>query len=220
MRCIADTNINSMIIKPLLIGAIEAALNHYLGLAENAGQFLRPLAGKVIKVQVQPFLWDFYLCPTAESIQLLESYPQQPDAVLTDSAAALGLMTLKAAPLHSFFADQVRIEGDQEVGEQLLRLFDRVDFDLEAKLAPLAGENVAHRLGQLLQSGRQWGGETVTSLKLDIEEYLQEESRDLPARPEVDRFYRQVETLSADVDRLQSRVEKLHEAMQNAPSKA
>ncbi len=202
-------------IKPLLIGTIEATLNQYLALAENAGEFLQPLAGKVIQIQVQPFNWVFYLCPTAEAIQLLDSYPRQPDATLTGTAAALGLMALKDAPLHGFFSEQVKVEGDRETGEKLLQLFDRQNIDLEAKLALLTGENVAHRLGQLLRSGKQWSEETATTLKLDVVEFLQEETRDLPARAEVDIFYRQVDTLSADVDRLQARVEKLQQLWQD-----
>jgi len=206
-------------IKPLLIGAIEAALNQYLALAENAGEFLQPLSGKVIQVRVQPFNWEFYLYPTMQAVQLLESYPRQADATLTGTPAALGLMALKDAPLHDFFAGQVQIEGDREIGEKLLQLFDRLNIDLEAQLAPLTGETIAHRLGQMLRSGKQWGEETATTLKLDVVEYLQEESRDLPARAEVDIFYRQVDTLGADVERLQARVEKLQRICQGLAGK-
>ncbi len=206
-------------IKPLLIGAIEAALNRYLALAENTGEFLQPLAGKVIQVRVQPFNWAFYLCPTADTIQLLESYPHEPDVTLTGSPAALGLMTLKDAPLHGFFSGRVKIEGDPGSGEKLLQLFDRLDIDPQAKLAQLAGENVANRLGQLLRSGKQWREETASTLQLDVVEFLQEESRDLPARAEVDIFYRQVDMLSADFDRMQGRVEKLQQICRDPAGK-
>ena len=43
----------------------------------------------------------------------------------------------------------------------------------------------------------------------NIREYLQEESRDLPSRYEVDRFTADVDALRDDVDRLAARVGRL-----------
>ena len=43
---------SSMVIKPLLMSALETALNKYLALDQNSGVFLAPLAGKVIAVTI------------------------------------------------------------------------------------------------------------------------------------------------------------------------
>ena len=43
----------------------------------------------------------------------------------------------------------------------------------------------------------------------NIREYLQEESRDLPSRYEVDRFTREVAAVRDDVDRLEARIRRL-----------
>jgi len=42
---------------------------------------------------------------------------------------------------------------------------------------------------------------------------LQEETRDLPAVPEMDIFYRQIDELRTDFDRLQSRIERLENTL-------
>jgi ubiquinone biosynthesis protein UbiJ len=42
---------------------------------------------------------------------------------------------------------------------------------------------------------------------------LQEETRDLPAVPEAELFYAEVDELRTDFDRLQSRIERLEKTM-------
>jgi ubiquinone biosynthesis protein UbiJ len=45
----------------------------------------------------------------------------------------------------------------------------------------------------------------------NIREYLQEESRDVPSRYEVDRFAASVSKLRDDVDRLEARLKRLQD---------
>jgi ubiquinone biosynthesis accessory factor UbiJ len=44
---------------------------------------------------------------------------------------------------------------------------------------------------------------------LNSSEFLQEETRDLPAKPEAELFYRHVDTLRMDYDRLAARIARL-----------
>ena len=96
-----------MIIKPLIITALETALNQYLSLDEDVRLFLTPLAGKVIAVNILPFNETVYLCPTKDKIQLLESYTAEADATLSGTLSALGLMGLSSTPMRSIFSGEV-----------------------------------------------------------------------------------------------------------------
>ncbi len=198
-----------MIIKPLLIGALETALNQYIALDENSGVFLAPLAGKVIAVTVQPFAETIYLCPAADAIQILDEYPDQPDTCLTGSVFALGLMGFSSKPMRSIFSGEVKIEGDMHTGRKFQELFAKLDINLEAKLARYTGDNVAHNISEFFRSGQNWSKEAIETFRLNTAEFLQEETRDLPAVPEMDIYYRQVDELRTRFDRLQSRVERL-----------
>ncbi|PKM13429.1 MAG: sterol-binding protein [Gammaproteobacteria bacterium HGW-Gammaproteobacteria-3] len=198
-----------MILKPLLTGALETALNHYLALDSDVGFFLAPLAGKVIAITVLPFNETIYLCPTTTNIQVLDTYPGEPDTTLTGSAMAFGLMGLSGKPMRPVFSGEITLSGDMQTGRKLQTLFDQLDIDPEEKLAQVTGDIVAHKIGRLLRTGQQWGSDTLETLKLNTAEFLQEESRDLPAGPEAAIFYRQVDTLRADFDRLCARIERL-----------
>lgn len=196
-------------IKPLLIGVIETALNRYLALDDHVEQLLAPMAGKVIAVHITPFDETIYLCPTRDNIQVLESYQGNVDAGLSGSLAALGLMGLSATPMRSLFKGEVRIAGDAEVARKLQRLFEKLNIDPESKLARYTGDNLAHKFTGLLRGSLAWSRHTLTTFRLNLEEFLQEETRDLPAKPEAELFFQQVDACRSDADRLTARVERL-----------
>jgi ubiquinone biosynthesis protein UbiJ len=203
-----------MILKPLLITALEAAINQYLSLDEDSGIFLEPLAGKIIAVTILPFQQVIYLSPNRENIQILAHYNGKPDTSITGSAKALGLMGLSSTPMNEVFSGEVCIEGDLETGRHFQSLFDKLDIDPEEKLSRFTGDIIAHQIGRLFRSGKSWTTTSLETLKLNTTEFLQDETQDLPASPEIDIFFRQVDTIRSDFDRLQSRFDRLSHALQ------
>jgi ubiquinone biosynthesis protein UbiJ len=198
-----------MVIKPLLMSALEAALNKFLALDQNRAFFLAPLTGKIIAVTVTPFNETIYLCPGSDSIQLLDYSPDPPDTQLTGSIFALGLMGLSSKPMRSIFSGEVKITGDMDTGRKFQELFAKLDINLEQQLARYTGDTIAHNISQFFRAGQDWSKESIETFRLNASEYLQEETRDLPTAPEMDIFYAQVDELRTDFDRLQSRVERL-----------
>lgn len=198
-----------MIIKPLLISTLELALNQYLSLDEDVSIFLTPLAGKVIAINIQPFDETIYLCPAADKIQVLENYLPEVDASISGTLSALGLMGLSSTPMRSIFNGEVKIEGDTDTAHKFQQLFDKLDIDLEEKLSQVTGDIVAHKIGNFFRNGQKWTEESVETLKLNSKEFLQEETKDLPAEPEADILYSQIDKIRSDFDRLSARVEQL-----------
>ena len=204
-----------MVIKPLLMSALEAAFNKFLEMDQNSAVFLAPLSGKIIAMTLLPFNETIYLCPTSDSIQLLDYSPNQPDTQLTGSVFAFGLMGLSSKPMRSIFSGEVKIEGDMQTGRKFQELFAKLDINLEQQLARYTGDTIAHNISQFFRAGQNWSKESIETFRLNASEFLQEETRDLPAVPEADLFYAQVDELRTDFDRLQSRVERLENALLN-----
>jgi len=198
-----------MLIKPLLLGVLETAFREYLALDANSPVLLAPLAGKVIAVTITPFNETLYLCPATDAIQLLDIYPDEPDTRLTGSLLAFGLMGISDKPMRSIFAGDVVIEGDMHTGRRFQELFAKLDINLEDKLARYTGERFAHNISQFFRTSQEWSKETLETFRLNAAEFLQEETRDLPALPEADIFYQHIDDLRLDFDRLQSRLERL-----------
>ncbi|WP_445368072.1 ubiquinone biosynthesis accessory factor UbiJ [Methylomonas sp. BW4-1] len=201
-------------VKSLLISALETALNRYLALDDHIEQYLTPMAGKVIALHVTSFDSSLYLCPTTQGMQILESYPGTVDATLSGSLSALGLMGLSATPMRSLFKGEVRIDGDAQVARRLQRLFEKLDINLESKIARYTGDAFAQRLGQLFRGSRDWTQHTLTTFRLNLEEFLQEETRELPAKSEAELFFRDIDTCRSDCDRLDARLARLEAAIQ------
>ncbi len=204
-----------MVIKPLLMSALEAALNQFLEMDQNRAVFLTPLSGKIIAMTILPFNETIYLCPTSDSIQLLDYSPDQPDTQLTGSVFAFGLMGLSSKPMRSIFSGEIKIEGDMQTGRKFQELFAKLDINLEQQLARYTGDTIARNISQFFRAGQNWSKESIETFRLNASEFLQEETRDLPAVPEADLFYAQVDELRTDFDRLQSRVERLENALLN-----
>ncbi|MDT4290491.1 SCP2 sterol-binding domain-containing protein [Methylomonas sp. MO1] len=196
-------------LKPLFIATLEGALNGYLALDDNLEQYLTPMAGKVIALHISSFDSNIYLCPTINSIQVLESYPGAADATLSGSLSALGLMGLSAAPMRSLFKGEVRIEGDTQLARRLQRLFEKLDINLESKIARYTGDAFAQRLTKLFRSSRDWTQHSLTTFRLNLEEFLQEETRELPAKSEAELVFREIDTCRSDCDRLSARLDRL-----------
>ena len=199
-----------MIIKPFIISSLELALNQYLALDEDVSIFLTPLAGKVIAINIQPFDETVYLCPTTDKIQVLENHLPEVDASISGTLSALGLMGLSSTPMRSIFSGEVTIEGDTQVAHKFQQLFDKLDIDLEEKLSQFTGDIVAHKIGNFFRSGQKWTEESIETFKLNTKEFLQEETRDLPAGPEADILYSQIDEIRSDFDRLSARIDQLN----------
>lgn len=200
-------------IKPLLIGVLETALNQFLALDDHLEQYLTPIAGKVIAVHVTQFNETLYLAPAHDRIQLLEHYVGEADVRLSGSLSALGLMGLSATPMRSLFKGDVKIEGDTQLAHKFQRLFEKLDINLQAKLAHYTGDSVAQRLTGFFHGSRDWTQHTLTSFRLNLEEFLQEETRNLPAKAEAEMVFQQIDACRSDADRLHARLERLQNAL-------
>lgn len=196
-------------IKPLLISSLETALNHYLSLDNDVSLFLAPMAGRIIAIEILPFNEMFFLCPTTDNIQLLESTTETVDARISGTLSALGFMGLNATPMRSIFNGEVTLEGDTHIAHKFQQLFEKLDIDLEERLSQFTGDVLAHKISNLFQKSFNWTKESITTFKLNSKEFLQEETRNLPAKAEADIFFQQVDKIQSDFDRLSTRIAEL-----------
>jgi len=196
------------------MNALETALNKYLSLDEDISLFLTPLAGKVIAINITPFNETIYLCPSENIIQFMDVTHDTVDTTLTGSLSALGLMGLSNTPARSFFSGEVSITGDLAVGQQFQQLFAKLDIDIEEQVSHLTGDVVAHKIGNFFKHAHNWHQESLNSIKLNVSEFLQDESKDLPPEPEVNIFTQQVDQLTEDMDRTEAKIQRLSQALQ------
>jgi len=200
---------SSSLLPELFAGVLREAVTRFLRLAPNSPQYLAPLAGKVICLRLMPIDLRVYLCPDESGMDILPNFGGKPDVTLTGSPLAFARMGLSDTPRRALFEGDIIVEGDMTTAQRFQTLFDRLDIDWEGLLARFTGQSLAARIASDMRGIHAWGKESVEVMGMNIAEYLQEESRELPAAPEADIFYEDVDTLRADCDRLEARVLRL-----------
>jgi ubiquinone biosynthesis protein UbiJ len=129
----------------------------------------------------------------------------EPDVVITGSLVALALM----AGEDSIRDGSLDLTGDAATAQAFQQLLTHARPDIEEELSAVIGDTAAHGLGEFARAVGQWARQTRSIMGDNIREYLQEESRDVPSRYEVEQFSKHVNELRDDVDRLAARVGRL-----------
>lgn len=199
----------SKLLPELLAGLLGDALERFLRLDPRSPAYLAPLAGKIINLRFTPLNLGLYLCPGEDSVEILPNFEGKPDVTLSGSPLAFARMGLSASPRRALFSGDVTVEGDMTTARRFQTLFERLDIDWESLLARFIGATLASRAIGSLRDSTEFGKESLDTLEMNLAEYWQEESRELPAEAEAEIFYEEVDTLRADFDRLEARVERL-----------
>ncbi|MEE9344327.1 MAG: SCP2 sterol-binding domain-containing protein [Methylococcales bacterium] len=194
----------------IFLNALEKLVNSVLGMASDTDHLLAPLSGKIVKIHIDPPGFDIVMCFSEQGIQMLENYPAEPDVELRGSPVAFGLMSFSGRPTRPLFSGKVSMQGDSQVGHHFQQLFESLNIDWQQQLSRIIGTHAAQRVADFVGQGKQWFDETGDAVQEDISEYLQEESKILPAQAEADMMFDDVDQLRADSDRLEARVKRLH----------
>lgn len=201
-----------------LLAALEVGLNRYLSLDPTARADCEGLIGHSLAVRLRELDLTVTVVPVRGGLALTQEDDAVADVRLeTSLPTGLRLAAAGAEQRQAMIAGgEVRIQGDARVADQLFRLLRRVDFDPEELFSAALGDVAGHRLGVALRGLLGWGRDAATTLGLDTVEYLREESFDLVHGADVGEWMDAVDTLSADADRLQARVQRLERRLADA----
>ncbi len=200
-------------LKQSALDGLERTLNAVLRMDPDYRRRLAPLAGKLIELHIRGPELRLFLAPEPDALRLLAEVARTPDTTIAGSPLGLLRNAISRDPRREMFAGDAEISGDAETGSRVKQLLDDLDIDWEEQLSRLVGDVAAHQAGNLARDLRRWSGEGRDSLERNVEEWLHEESRLLPARAEVERFLTEVDVARADGDRLEQRVRRLEQAI-------
>ena len=192
----------------VVLASLEIALNRCLALDPETLSRLEAMTGRVIAVELRGLGITLYMAPHGGGIQLLRDYGGTADAVISGAPLSLARVGL-GEERGLLFAGAVEISGDVSLGQSFEAVLREIDIDWEEQLSRFVGDVAAHQVGNLVRDTLDWGTKSMDSLSRDMTEYLQEESRHLPQRDEVNEFLAAVDVLRDDTERLEARVKRL-----------
>jgi ubiquinone biosynthesis protein UbiJ len=188
-----------------LLQPVARVLNRNIGESTAAREQCRRLDGKVVAIRVRDTALSSYFSIDNEVVTLSAAHDTEPDVVITGSLVTLALM----AGEDSIRDGLLDLTGDAATAQAFQQLLAHAKPDVEEELSGVIGDAAAHTLGEFARGVGRWARETRSIMRDNIREYLQEESRDVPSRYEVERFSKNVSVLRDDVDRLAARIDRL-----------
>ncbi|MBW3567728.1 MAG: hypothetical protein KY410_07205 [Proteobacteria bacterium] len=165
------------------------------------------LSGRTIALEFREFGAPVYLRPHASGIELFNHWRGEADVTIQGTLPALLFANLQREP---GTPAGVRIAGDAAIGQEFQKLIRLLDIDWEDRLSRFIGGTAAHRVGRTLRELGRFGRDSAERLGENLREYLQQETRDLPLREEVEHFVEAVDFLRADIDRVEAKLQKLY----------
>jgi ubiquinone biosynthesis protein UbiJ len=189
-----------------LLKPIELALNTALSQDSETQAKLDLFEQRRIKIHISDIKQTISLSFEKRQLALLSESEMPAD--LTITAKAVSLAKLAQDPENLFSAD-IDINGDVQFAKQLRDLLEGFDFDWEAQLAKVTGDTLAYPIAHALRKTGSWLKSSHSSLQLTTAEYLKEEIRLLPDKSQTSTYMNQIDTLRADIDRLEARINRL-----------
>ena len=202
-----------MIKLPVAVCAVlESAINGLLQLDDAGTHGLAPLHGKVVGLQISDFSIELLLLfGDDDTVTVMGQYDNKVDAWIKGSSVSLTRMGLLENPNDLVLSGDVVIEGDVDAAGAVRRFLNTINIDWEEHLSRLTGDIVAHQVGRTTRGLLKWLSDASVSLRTDMSEYLRYETGLVADVDEVAGFLQQVDQTRNDVERLQVRISRLQD---------
>lgn len=182
---------------------IFPVLNHVLASDDMARKLMASQAGKSVQIDLDGWRMPLTVNPEGYLSETAAAAPADVTLYLQKADLPLILQNMQRASAY------VKLEGDADLANTISNVAQQVRWDAEADLAKLIGDIAAVRVVKGGNSIWQTMRRQQRSLQENLAEYLVEEGRLLPAKPEVDYHHQDIVNLRDDVERLLKRIEKL-----------
>lgn len=195
--------------KNFFLSYLTKAINVYLTLDPESTQRLHKLQGKAITIELQPMQLIFQCVFTDHGVRIHTDSQLPTQAKIRGTPLQMLGAVITKENRQRFFAEDLSIEGQAELANEVIALFDELQIDWEEALSRIVGDIPAHQLGRFVSHINTWLNNTKNTLTEDINEYIHEEAQWVPAREALQDFFTEIDTLRMDVDRIEVRVNQL-----------
>jgi len=192
----------------MLTEAIENLLNRNLPRSPRALELTAALKGKSVRIEARSLGWVLRCESLGSSVRLTRAGDTPADAEISGSLMNLAALS-GAHPEEVIQRGDVTIRGDAEVAQKFRELAMLLKPDVEEELARLIGDTPAHQALRFVKLATNFGRRAANTGVRNVAEYFAHETGDLVPRAEAEDFYRGVERLREDLDRLDARTRHL-----------
>lgn len=187
------------------VKAIESAFNRFLSLDPDSPDYLQPLLGRLVQIDVSGLGARLYFLFHHDRVEVMDDFDAAADVVIQGAPLSL---TAMATGRIALMQSDVSLQGDIETAKRFSDLLKRVEIDWAEHISSLTGDQIAHSLGRVASGAGGWVRRFHSSMERNVADYLRDETNHLPHRWEIDEFCESVDELRDRVDGLLQRAEK------------
>jgi ubiquinone biosynthesis protein UbiJ len=204
---------------PPWLAAAEAMINRSIEASSQAAELARRLDSSSLQLDVEG--WTKVRAAVHGGRLSLAAADEAPadagtaHAVISGSIWALGSMLRGARPAAAEERAAVTVRGDAEIANLYRQLFLAARPDPEEELSRWIGDAPARTVSRLAAGVIGWARRTQRVFGENVAEYLQEESRDLVTKTEVEEFLEGVDQVREAADRVAARLQVLQHRLRD-----
>jgi len=192
-----------------MLRPVVGIVNRQIAAKTPARELCADLEGRVVTLRVRDTALALSFRIGGNAIEFCTDV-DDPDVAITGSLFALASLPLRSG--ERLIRDgSIDLVGDAEVAQSFQRLLEYGRPDVEEELSSVIGDVAAHGVGDVARSVGRWARDAGQTMRQNLTEYLQEESRVVPSRYEAEAFRASVEELRDDVDRAEARIRRLED---------
>ncbi len=190
---------------------LEKAVNKLIALDIDAQEKLKPLLGKRIAIELTD--WQLtYVFDISENTINIDTQKETPCQVtLKGTSFAFFNMASTERGGDALFKGEVLFEGEVSTAQSFQKFWQSLNVDWEEELSKYTGDAIAHQVGQTAKKLQREFKRLFSIAQQNVSEYAKEEFRMTPDPIEVETFYDELDDLKSDVNRLQSRIQRLQQ---------
>jgi ubiquinone biosynthesis accessory factor UbiJ len=199
---------------PAWLASAEALLNRCIEASAQAGALARRLQGTSLQIDIDG-MTSVRAGIVGGRLMLSAGTDSAADATISGTVPAL-LQLLEGGASRKPGTPAAQIRGDAEIANRYRELFMLARPDPEEELSRWIGDFPARRVTEFARNALGFARRVRRTAGENIAEYLQEESRDLVNKTELEEFLHDVDELRETADRIEARLGRLEARLKGA----
>ncbi len=193
-----------------MIAIIEILINQAFKLSPDLVYDLSKVKHKTLLLHISNWQQDITVTFTGKEIILLLTQDEAADCCINASIDTLLALKNPEKLTQLIRAEKLDIQGDLKIAQTYSSAFSQLDIDWPEQLSPYIGDAMSYRVCQGLKNTEQKSTSVLHNVKLAAKNKLDHGGALTVYREELKNFTIKNKQLTADVDQLARKIDKLN----------
>jgi ubiquinone biosynthesis protein UbiJ len=189
------------------LASAEKIINAALAYDPASRIALAQLEPQALAIQIAAPDFKIFVVPTQAGVHLRGHYEGEITTQLLGTLPAL--VSLIKSDRLNLKDSGVQLFGSTSFLVELQKILKNLEIDWEEMLSEVFGDIIGHQSAKLIRTKMSWAKDRANNIQRLTSEFLTEELRILPSKPELAFFNAQVDDIKLGADRVAARIEQI-----------